>query len=111
MYVSLENISLTVGLLYTGLLNAWFSLARSEHGQTIPFFIGTSMKLLHDSNILPTPSGTSICFLIGLLDSFLNGSWSMYALCWGGAKYSFTPFLASEENVPLRHPIPEETSL
>ena len=44
-------------------------------------------------------------------NSFLNGSWSSYATCQGGAWCSFRPSLAYNDYVPLKHPIPEKQNI
>ena len=49
-------MSLTVGHLWTGLINAWFSLAGYGYILTFPLGFGTGTKLLYHSDISPTPN-------------------------------------------------------
>ena len=68
-------------------------------------------KLLHCSAILSTSSGASIWYSWSLSSSFLNSFWSAYVTSLGGAWYGLTSLLTCKEEVPLKHPIPVNTSL
>ena len=48
---------MTVGPCVLGTDGYWVSLARSRHGQMVPFGLDTSTKLLYHSNITVTPKG------------------------------------------------------
>ena len=56
------------------------------------------MKLLHHSAALST-SGASICCSCGISNSFLNGSYTAYAVHLGGTWYHFPSFLTFSEKV------------
>ena len=53
--VSFGNMSLKVGLLWTGYVSAWLSPAGSKHNLSFPFSFGTSTKLLHHSGVSYMP--------------------------------------------------------
>ena len=76
MLFNLGNISLSVGPLCTGLINAWLSHAGSKHSLTLPLALGTNTKLLHHSNVLSTPSGVLMSISCSHFSSSLNGSCS-----------------------------------
>ena len=80
---SLGNISLSVGPLCIGLINAWFSHAGSRHSLTLPFTLGTNTKLLHHSTISSTPNGVMMSIFCRHSSSSLNGFCNAYATCLG----------------------------
>ena len=78
MPASLGRISCNVGPLYTGLISTLLNLARSRHNLTLQFALGTSMMLLHHSDVLSKPRGTIIYCFCNLSSSCFRGSWSGY---------------------------------
>ena len=110
MAASLGRILFTVGPLCTGHINTLLSLAGSRHSHTLLLAFGTKTKLLHHSDVAYTAKGTIICCLCNH-STFLNGSWSAYATLLGGAWYGQLPSLTCNFNVPLKHPIHQNTSL
>ena len=69
---NLQNISLSIGPLWTGLISAWLTLAGSRHNLTFPFSFGTNTKLLHDSAVSFLPSGAIISYYCSHSNSSLN---------------------------------------
>ena len=59
-HVSLSRMSFSAGPPCGYLISALLYLAGSRYSLTFPFPLGTSMKLLHYSNVSSTPSGTII---------------------------------------------------
>ena len=108
--LSLGSMSLSVGPLCMGLINALFSLAGSRHNLTLPFALGTNTKLLHHSAISSTPRGVMMSIFCRCSSSSLNGYCSAYATHLGGAWYSLLSGLSCKENVPLKHPMSLNTS-
>ena len=51
MSASLNRMTFNVGLICTGLISAFISLAGSRHNLTLPFSLKTSTKLLHHSDV------------------------------------------------------------
>ena len=68
------RISFNIGPLCTSLISAFLSLARSRHNHALPFALGTTMKLLHHSDVSFTPKDTIICFFCNLSRSSYRGS-------------------------------------
>ena len=64
---SFGKIWLSVGPLWTGLINAWFSLAGSKHSLTLPLDLGPNTKPLHHSVVSSIPSVWWGPFLAGVL--------------------------------------------
>ena len=63
----LGSMSLTVGPLWTSLINVWLSLAGSEHMQMVLFGLHAKINLFYHSDVSTTHSGTIIqccCILI-----------------------------------------------
>ena len=56
-----------LGFLGTGLISTVLSLAWSRHSFTLPFTLGTRMKLLHHSDVLSMLNGTNIQLKDGCL--------------------------------------------
>ena len=69
---SLGKISLSVGLLCTGLINAWLSCAESKHSLILPLALGTNTKLLHHSNVSSAPNGVMMSISCRHFSSSLN---------------------------------------
>ena len=67
-------------------------------------------KVTYHSTVMSTPSGTIICCLCSLSNSFLKGSCSVHAACLGEAWYGLTPSFHCNEDVPLKNPMPQKTS-
>ena len=63
---NITNISLMVGLLCIGLINACFSHVGFRHWWTVPFSLDTITPLLHHLISLSNPSGAIICFYCNL---------------------------------------------
>ena len=107
-FVHFVNISLMVVPLYTGLISAWLSLAGSRHRQMVPFCFGTVTKLLFHSAVSSPPRRRIIYCSCRCSTSCLNGFCNAYTTCVIGARYDFVCSLTCNENVPLKHPMPEK---
>ena len=105
------NILLSIGSLYSGLINAWFRLAGSRHSLTVPFGFGTNTKLFCHSAVSPMPSGPMMSYCCMCSNSSLNGHCRAYAMHHWGAWYCLLSGLTCNENVPLKHPILLNASL
>ena len=103
------KISLNVDPLWTGLIGAWFSLARSRHSLTLPLGFGMRTKLLHYITISSMPKVIMSCCW-SLSSSCLNNFCSAYAMCLGGTWYGVLSGFTCYENIPSKHPIPIKTS-
>ena len=66
VFFSFGNSSLTVGSLFTGLINTCLSLPRTNCRGTVPSGLDTRAKLLHQSDALSTPSGTIIAVVAAI---------------------------------------------
>ena len=78
MHVSLGNMTLVVGLLYTGLISTWFNLVVLIHSHTFPLGFGTNRKLLNHSGILSTPRVT----ITGCLCSLSKSKFIWFCCCY-----------------------------
>ena len=74
------NISLNVGCLWTGLINAWVSFSGSRHNLTYPFGFVTDTKVLHHSTVSSMPSGAMMSCCCSHSNSSLNGLCGGYAM-------------------------------
>ena len=63
MSASLQRMTFNVGPVCTALISALLSLVRYRHNPTLPFAVGTSIKLLQHSDFQSMPRGTIICCL------------------------------------------------
>ena len=72
MPASLSRISFNTGDLYTDMISALLSLARSSHINSLA--LGTRRKLLHYSNVSSMPMDTIICCFCSLPSFSFRGS-------------------------------------
>ena len=61
MPANLGSISFSVGPLWMGLICTLLHFAGSRHNLTFPFALGTTLKLLHHSDVSSMPSRTTTC--------------------------------------------------
>ena len=92
------KISLRVGLLWTGLISAWFSLTRSRHSLTLP------LARMHHSAISSLPRCVIISHCWSLSNSSLNSSSSAYGICLRGAWYGFLSSFCLQWKCPIKTP-------
>ena len=107
--VSCENISLTVGPLWTCYMSGWWSIAGSKHNLTIPIGFGSNTKLLHQSAVIFSPSDMMMSCLCSYSSSSLNDLCNADAIHFGAWCGVHSCFVCNE-NVPSKCQIPVNTS-
>ena len=71
---NLGSMSLKIGPLWIGLIRTLFNWARSKHNLTLPCAFGTTVKLLHHSDVSSISRSTIICYFCSLSSSSYSGS-------------------------------------
>ena len=84
---SFRKISLSVGPLWTGLMSAWFSFARSKYSLTLQLDSGMRTKFLYHSAISSTPRAVLMSCCWSLSNFSLKGFCSAYATHLRGTWY------------------------
>ena len=99
-------MSLIVGSLCIGQINAWLSLAVSRKSLTLPSGSGTNIKPLYHSDVSLWSRGIIIFLFCSLSNLSLNGFCNAYAIHLDSAWYGLAPSLTCNEKVPLKYPMP-----
>ena len=78
---------LRIGPLWIGLIRTLFNCAGSKHSLTLPFTFGSSVKLLHHSDVSSMSRSTMICCFCSLSSCSHSGPWSAYGILLGRPRY------------------------
>ena len=82
--LSLGSMSFSVGPLWMGLIDAWFSLTGSKHNLPYHLALGTITKVFTPFCCSSTPRGVMMFSFCNCSSSSLNGFCNTYATCLGG---------------------------